>query len=957
MDNDDDKKNMTDVMERAREVLRARFGYGEFRPGQEDALRSVTAGRSLLVVMPTGSGKSLIFQLGALLEEGLTLVVSPLIALMKDQVDELVRKQVAATYVNSSLSLDEQHRRLDGCVAGEVELLYVAPERFRSPAFLGMLSRVRLARLAVDEAHCISEWGHDFRPDYRRLGRFRAEMGNPLTTALTATATPRVQADIIAALGLTPDEVDLHVHGFDRPNLQMRVEYAPDDARKRQIVGEFIGKEKGTGIIYTGTRRAAEELADQLRRVEPKTVVYHAGLAPEVRTKAQDEFLSGRARVTVATVAFGMGIDKADVRFVMHYNYPGSVEQYYQEIGRAGRDGKPSHCVLLYAPADRHLREFFISLNYPGLEQVKSVYEALWKINENPVLMTREQIAELCDEEVKSGQVSAAIRLLSEAGMVRSAEGDPMVTVGLRRPGAEVLPEIKGRHQKMVFEALSSSADLEKPGWYRIGLHELVQASELSHEQVRRTLSALAHGGHIEYTPFRGHGVEKLVESPPPFHEVAIDWKRQQYLRGIEEEKLDKMEGYIRSRGCRRDFIVRYFGETQKPECDNCDICSKRRGKGGTDKAQGDVMQRRPDVALPVLRCIRELRFPLGSTKVAQVVTGSHDQNLLKWRLERNSYYGSVVFKQLVVRGVITDLVREGYLREEGEFDRPVLALTELGERAAESMEMPSEPLSPPEEPVRPERPKAELKKKLPLSTEGAIQDAALRCVAALERPLGLGKVAAILSGSASAAVRKAGGQELDVYGTIGGSQVEVKVVLRGLVKKGLLSYGGSSRYPTLELTDPGRRLIEVDEPEVTPVEPATGGGVTALPFEMEGDGDSPSHLLDMLLGRVMRCEREYVREQIAELRVFHPGEIARRLAVRFETSEALRERLRAVWLTGELCNAEALAFLLTCMQSDEKQEHAVAAAAVEKILRRVEDARGETEPLITAAHTLETRD
>jgi ATP-dependent DNA helicase RecQ len=337
-------------------ILRDRFGHAALRAGQEAAVRSALAGRSLLVVMPTGAGKSLLYQLPALLADGLTLVVSPLIALMKDQVDDLQQRGVPATFINSSLDLAEQQARIQRCLAGEVRLLYVAPERFQSAAFLGMLRQVKVARLAVDEAHCISEWGHDFRPDYRRLRRFRQEMRDPPVTALTATATARVQKDILESLGLAPSEVDIHVHGFDRPNLALSVAHAHDAETKTALVREFLRQEKGPGIVYVGTRRAAEELATAVADVESSVTVYHAGLEPEERTRAQDLFLSGKARVAVATLAFGMGIDKADIRFVLHYHYPGSVEQYYQEIGRAGRDGLDSRCMLLYAPADRNLR-------------------------------------------------------------------------------------------------------------------------------------------------------------------------------------------------------------------------------------------------------------------------------------------------------------------------------------------------------------------------------------------------------------------------------------------------------------------------------------------------------------------------------------------------------------------------------------------------------------------------
>jgi len=436
----DQDNNDADVMiAQARTVLRERFGYEDFLPGQERALRSVFAGRNLLVVMPTGSGKSMIYQLPALAGNGLTLVVSPLIALMKDQVDELQRKGAPATFVNSSLSLDEQRSRLTRCAAGEFKLLYVAPERFQNQAFLAMIDRTPISRMAVDEAHCISEWGHDFRPDYRRLKDFRKRIGSPPITALTATATVRVQRDIIDALGLTREEVDVLVHGFDRPNLALSVVSASTEDDKQEFLTRFVSSHNGPGIVYTGTRKTAELIATFLRSVEPKVSFYHAGMEPERRADAQEAFLSGKARVVVATMAFGMGIDKPDVRFVVHYHYPSSVEQYYQEIGRAGRDGLPSECVLLHSSADRFLREFFIDLSYPDRGVIRDIYHTLWRIRDNPIMMTYRDIARLAGDEVKDGQVRAALRLLDAAGLTRACVEEPKVTINLGRPGAEIL--------------------------------------------------------------------------------------------------------------------------------------------------------------------------------------------------------------------------------------------------------------------------------------------------------------------------------------------------------------------------------------------------------------------------------------------------------------------------------------------------------------------------------------
>ncbi|MCE9638401.1 MAG: ATP-dependent DNA helicase [Planctomycetes bacterium] len=341
-----------------RAQLRALFGHDGFRPGQEAVVRAVLAGRDVVAVMPTGSGKSIGYQLPALLLDGPTLVVSPLIALMKDQVDALQAAGHAATFINSSLDPDEQDARLRACVAGQFRLLFVAPERIGSERFVEACPALRVARLAVDEAHCVSQWGHDFRPDYLRLAELRNLLGAPPTAAFTATATARVRTDIVRQLGL----VDPHVFvaGFERPNLRLLVHRPETVARKLALLDEAIARNGTPAIVYAATRKNVEQAAAHLRSRGIDALAYHAGLAAAERERVQDAFMDGASPVIVATPAFGMGVDKADVRLVVHYDVPGSVEQYWQEAGRAGRDGKPAECVLLYNFADVRIQRFFI---------------------------------------------------------------------------------------------------------------------------------------------------------------------------------------------------------------------------------------------------------------------------------------------------------------------------------------------------------------------------------------------------------------------------------------------------------------------------------------------------------------------------------------------------------------------------------------------------------------------
>ncbi len=404
-------------------TLHTHFGFTAFRPGQAEAIEHLLSGRHTLVVMPTGAGKSLVYQLAAMHRPGLTLVVSPLIALMKDQVDSLARRNIPATYVNSALPTDEQVRRLQGLAEGAYRLVYVAPERLRSVPFQQALSRVTVGLLAVDEAHCISQWGHDFRPDYLHIAAARTQMGEPVTVALTATATPQVQDDIVRLLGL-PSTRRI-ITGFNRPNLTFEVRYTTDLPAKLLALQNLLADlDEGAAIVYVGTRRDAEEVAEFVRAVcGIEAHYYHAGLEADTRSRIQDAFLIGDLPVVIATNAFGMGIDRPDVRLVAHYALPGTLEAYYQEAGRAGRDGQAAQAVLLYAPQDRALQEWFIENDAPAPEETRGLYEALRSSRRTELWMTTDDLSlatGLPEVKIKVGlaqlESAGAIQRLGDAG-------------------------------------------------------------------------------------------------------------------------------------------------------------------------------------------------------------------------------------------------------------------------------------------------------------------------------------------------------------------------------------------------------------------------------------------------------------------------------------------------------------------------------------------------------------
>ncbi|MDB4446554.1 ATP-dependent DNA helicase [Akkermansiaceae bacterium] len=360
------------AIDRAREKLQEVFGFEDFLDGQETVIDEILSGRDGSVVMPTGGGKSLCYQLPALCREGVTLVVSPLIALMKDQVDALKERGVAVTLINSTLTWNEQKERLDGMKNGDYRLVYIAPERFRASSFMSALSDVKIEMVAIDEAHCLSQWGHDFRPDYMRLGKALEKMGRPQCVALTATATPIVREDIRGVLNLR--EPFESISGFERPNLSFTITPVEKVAQKYGRLKKVLAENK-TGIVYCATRKKVEEVAETIHSWGLKCIAYHGGMSDQEREDTQNAFISREADIAVATNAFGMGIDRSDVRFVVHFEIPGSVEAYYQEAGRAGRDGEASVCELLFNYADTRTQEFFIDGVNPGPGMIRDVYQ------------------------------------------------------------------------------------------------------------------------------------------------------------------------------------------------------------------------------------------------------------------------------------------------------------------------------------------------------------------------------------------------------------------------------------------------------------------------------------------------------------------------------------------------------------------------------------------------------
>jgi ATP-dependent DNA helicase RecQ len=535
------------------------FGFESLWPGQAEIMACTVRGEDVLAVLPTGGGKSLCYQLPALLEEsGTTLVLSPLIALMKDQVDKLP-DQVAhlATHINYLLGGNELRRRLRGVRAGRYRLVYAAPERLRQPPFTHALRQAGVNRLVIDEVHCVSMWGHDFRPDYLYLAEARHALGDPPLLAMTATAAPRVRRDILQRLGgmrIISGEVM-------RPNLRLEVFRARSADEKLRYLLAFCRSVPGSGIVYAGSRARCETLAELLRCQGVSAIHYHAGITD--RSGVQDEFMSGRIRVVVATVAFGMGIDKPDIRFIVHYRPPPSLEAYYQEAGRAGRDGLPARCVLMYAPSDRatltrHARQDVLPADF-----LRDTYAAVKRhLQGHP--LGRVALDDLRrDLQAEDTPVRVAISMLQQVGLLRRWQDVPRsATLRVRRAAPEDEPDLATFcHTAHLVPGQSLERDLLK----------VAQAAGMDARGLEQRVASWADAGFLEYRP---SARDPLLEVLPPPKDAReqIRTLLEQY-ESIQGQRVAEIVSYAMTRRCRHGHISAYLGGRPIAECRSCDNC------------------------------------------------------------------------------------------------------------------------------------------------------------------------------------------------------------------------------------------------------------------------------------------------------------------------------------------------------------------------------------------------
>jgi ATP-dependent DNA helicase RecQ len=558
----------------ARRVLKSAFGYDKFRPGQEAAVSAILSGRDTVVVLPTGGGKSLCFQVPALLMPGLTVVVSPLISLMKDQVDALTARGLPAAFINSTLTPGQVSDRLIKAERGEIKLLYVAPERFDYGRTAERLRKIGVSLLAIDEAHCISQWGHDFRPSYLRVKNVHHALGSPATIALTATATPEVRRDIVRELALRNPETI--ITGFDRPNLTYYVVPAKNDAEKERRLVEILRRYGGLAVVYASTRRAVDELTRVLERAKIRAAGYHAGLDDARRHEVQESFMSEKIRAIVATNAFGMGIDKPNVRLVIHYAMPGTLEAYYQEAGRAGRDGLHSDVFLLHAFPDRFTHEFFIKGSHPERALVEKTYDALVRLSDRQgfVGADPEDVARTITPRTSGREVEGALRVLARFGAAASSSGEQSrVHVRLLATPDRIKRELTGESNRElgflralwrgVGPSLGKGAVVDLDG-LPPGLGGAMNAIPLLDSLQERQFLVWERLGSGLY----------LSDRAAPLAKFKIDWTTLDRRRAAELSKLQAVQRYAYTKECRRGFVLRYFGDpAARAKCEGCDNC------------------------------------------------------------------------------------------------------------------------------------------------------------------------------------------------------------------------------------------------------------------------------------------------------------------------------------------------------------------------------------------------
>ena len=615
-------------------LLKQYFGFDEFRPGQREVILSLLESGRALAIFPTGGGKSLCYQLPALALDGVSLVVSPLIALMKDQIDFLQSRGIAAARLDSSLDAAQTREVTDQLRQGTLKLLYVAPERFNNERFLATLRRANLAMMAVDEAHCISEWGHNFRPDYLKLARIARELEIPRLLALTATATPPVAQSICQGFDIAPTSVANT--GFYRPNLQLCPTPVASNKRRDLLLKRIRSRPKGTGIVYVTLQRTADQLAEFLADASVSCRAYHAGMEAEMRSEIQEWWMAGRDRIVVATIAFGMGIDKSDVRYVYHFNLPKGLENYAQEIGRAGRDGLPSIVELFACPDDVPALENFVYGDTPTKEALRALVETVLGSGEEFSVAETEWSSRF---DLRALVLKTALTYLELDGVVR--QGTPFYAGYEVRP-LESIEAMYSPFNEKAATFLKKLFATAKKGrvWLKIDSEEAIETLGCRRENIVRGMELLEE-----------HNVAQVraADLRQRFHLVQADADVETLVQSLygrfarrETSELSRIQDVLKLveiNSCQTNALVGYFGEVRQEPCGHCSFCLS--GRAATLPPAPPLVPIEEHVEVEALRSLRESQPEALATprQVARFLCGLSSPALGKARLSRHALF------------------------------------------------------------------------------------------------------------------------------------------------------------------------------------------------------------------------------------------------------------------------------------------------------------------------------
>jgi len=665
----------------AQKILKEYFNYDSFRSEQEEIIDSILSSKSVIAILPTGAGKSICYQVPAILSDNFSIIISPLIALMKDQVDSLNKKREIAAFINSTMSFQESEEALNKIAFGKIKLLYLAPEKLESLKFADRIKKLKPTYLFVDEAHCISEWGHNFRPSYLKIKEFINYVSIKKIAAFTATATPEVVKDIKEQLELR--EPKIYVRGFERYNLHLNSVVIKN--KKKKCI-ELLRKINGPAIIYTSSRKKSEEVAEYLTINGFPCAYYHAGLPSAERRRLQEEFMNGELEIIAATNAFGMGIDKKNIRLVIHYNIPGSIENYYQEIGRAGRDDESSFCFLLYDENDLRIQNYFISTSHPNKELIKNIYKAVCDYNriavgsipEKELIVEQEYIANYTQTKLSKGLLHTSLKYLENAGyLTRISEFDKKDSIQVivsKEKLKQYLTSTSNEELKNTLLLLLQefgSRIFQSP--IKIFMKNLSLNLAIPEYELMDMFIVLDNLGIISFNQSVPKETIKLTTARVAADRLVLNYKsiNESYLNS--RRKLDKIVEYVFTQDCRFKYILNYFGENlDRYKCSKCDNCVT------TNKISDSTFEYISDA---IKNTLLELNIEISEKSLIQILKGEQ----IKESLKKFDYFGAcrnfspteikIVIQQLVSKKEVSKRISgENYisinqdLRKEVEF-------------------------------------------------------------------------------------------------------------------------------------------------------------------------------------------------------------------------------------------------------------------------------------------------